>query len=72
VSPVKYELGFYIPEDDILHSRCRVSLNLTSVWLHISLTFKYFQKRQREMPGIKVVLLAVKKKHFFMFDTLFC
>jgi hypothetical protein len=20
VSPVKYELGFYIPEDDILHS----------------------------------------------------
>jgi hypothetical protein len=23
VSPVKYELGFYIPEDDILHSRRR-------------------------------------------------
>jgi hypothetical protein len=23
VSPVKYELGFYIPEDDILHSYCR-------------------------------------------------
>jgi hypothetical protein len=23
VSPVKYELGFYIPEDDILHSRHR-------------------------------------------------
>jgi hypothetical protein len=22
VSPVKYELGFYIPEDDILHSHC--------------------------------------------------
>jgi hypothetical protein len=22
VSPVKYELGFYIPEDDILHSPC--------------------------------------------------
>jgi hypothetical protein len=21
VSPVRYELGFYIPEDDILHSR---------------------------------------------------
>jgi hypothetical protein len=28
VSPVKYELGFYIPEDDILHSHCRE--NLTS------------------------------------------
>jgi hypothetical protein len=23
VSPVKYKLGFYIPEDDILHSHCR-------------------------------------------------
>jgi hypothetical protein len=26
VSPVKYELGFYIPEDDILHSHCHGNL----------------------------------------------
>jgi hypothetical protein len=26
VSPVKYELGFYIPEDDILHSHSRENL----------------------------------------------
>jgi hypothetical protein len=26
VSPVKYELGSYIPEDDVLHSHCRVNL----------------------------------------------
>jgi hypothetical protein len=26
VSPVKYELGFYIPADDILHSDCREGL----------------------------------------------
>jgi hypothetical protein len=26
VSPVKYELRFYIPEDDILHSHRRESL----------------------------------------------
>jgi hypothetical protein len=26
VSPVKYELGFYIPEDGILHSHSRESL----------------------------------------------
>jgi hypothetical protein len=26
VSPVKYELGFYIPEDDILHSPRRENL----------------------------------------------
>jgi hypothetical protein len=25
VSPVKYEMGFYIPKDDILHSHCRHS-----------------------------------------------
>jgi hypothetical protein len=26
VSPVKYELGFYIPEDDILRSQCHENL----------------------------------------------
>jgi hypothetical protein len=26
VSPVRYELGFYIPEDDILHSHSREDL----------------------------------------------
>jgi hypothetical protein len=26
VSPVKYELGLYVPEDDILHSYRRVNL----------------------------------------------
>jgi hypothetical protein len=26
VSPVKYEMEFYIPEDDILHSDCRENL----------------------------------------------
>jgi hypothetical protein len=29
VSPVRYELGFYIPEDDILHSHRRETSNLT-------------------------------------------
>jgi hypothetical protein len=27
VSPVKYELGLYISEDDIFHSHCRENLN---------------------------------------------
>jgi hypothetical protein len=26
VSPARYELGFYIPEDDILHSQCPENL----------------------------------------------
>jgi hypothetical protein len=29
VSPVKYELSFHIPEDDILHSHCRETSDLT-------------------------------------------
>jgi hypothetical protein len=31
VSPVKYEMGFYIPEDDILHSHCRENKSYINV-----------------------------------------
>jgi hypothetical protein len=36
VSPVKYELVFYIPEDDILHSHRRENLKsyIVCSWLH--------------------------------------
>jgi hypothetical protein len=39
VSPVRYELGFYIPEDAILHSHCRENLKsymvlMLSIILH--------------------------------------
>jgi hypothetical protein len=40
VSPVKYELGFYIPEGAILHSYCRENLksyNLSEVQILVSL-----------------------------------
>jgi hypothetical protein len=33
VSPVKYELGFYIPDDGILHSHCRENLKSYTVWV---------------------------------------
>jgi hypothetical protein len=33
VSPEKYELGFYIPQDDILHSHRRE--NLKSYYFHL-------------------------------------
>jgi hypothetical protein len=46
VSPVKYELGFYIPEDGILHSHRRENLrsyifcfnsfkDLSGIWLSL-------------------------------------
>jgi hypothetical protein len=38
VSPVKYELGFYIPEDDILHSQSRENLKSYTTTIVIFLT----------------------------------
>jgi hypothetical protein len=37
VSPVKYELGFYIPEGDILHSDRRGNLKSHTVVLSIQI-----------------------------------
>jgi hypothetical protein len=31
VSPVKYELGFYSPEDDILHSHRRFLIDAAAI-----------------------------------------
>jgi hypothetical protein len=36
VSPVRYELGFYIPEDEILQSRCLPSFNRTLFFLMVT------------------------------------
>jgi hypothetical protein len=33
VSPVKYELGFYIPEDDILLELVRVRETFSAWWI---------------------------------------
>jgi hypothetical protein len=34
MSPVRYELGFDIPEDSLLHSHCRETSDLYSInWL---------------------------------------
>jgi hypothetical protein len=41
MSPVKYKLGFYIPEDTILHSHCRKSLKsylVSQSWYWCELT----------------------------------
>jgi hypothetical protein len=39
VSPVKYELGFYIPEDAILHSHCRENLRSYTEYVDCSNKF---------------------------------
>jgi hypothetical protein len=44
VSPVKYELGFCIPEDDILHSHCRENLKSYRL-LHVTVhSLKYINR----------------------------
>jgi hypothetical protein len=45
VSPVKYELRFYIPEDGILHSHCRENLKS-----YIALTGWTLQWRRNLSP----------------------
>jgi hypothetical protein len=45
VSPVKYELGFYIPEDGILHIHCRENLKS-----YIALTGWTLQRRRNVSP----------------------
>jgi hypothetical protein len=41
VSPVKYELGFYIPDDDILHSHCREHLKSYTALTGWTLQLRY-------------------------------
>jgi hypothetical protein len=45
VSPVRYELDFYIPEDDILHSDRRGNLKS-----YIALTVLSLQRRRNVSP----------------------
>jgi hypothetical protein len=44
VSPVKYEMGFYIPEDGILHSHCRENVK--------SYTTLRIVERQTDIKGL--------------------
>jgi hypothetical protein len=34
MSPVKYKLGFYIPEDGIPHSQCCENLKSNTSWVY--------------------------------------
>jgi hypothetical protein len=35
MSPVRYEQGFYIPEDDVLHSHPLTEISVLIYWDHI-------------------------------------
>jgi hypothetical protein len=42
VSPVRYEVGFYIPEDDILHSHCYGNLHSSTSFLSLRIMKNLF------------------------------
>jgi hypothetical protein len=47
VSPVKYELGFYMPEDDILHSHRREKLkSYRNIYIYIYITLSLLALEQ--------------------------
>jgi hypothetical protein len=63
VSPVKYELGFYIPEDDILHSHRRENLKS-----YMALTGWTLQWRRNVSP-VKYELGFISQKTEFFIVT---
>jgi hypothetical protein len=63
VSPVKYELGFYIPDDDILHSHRRENLKS-----YIALTGWALQ-RIRNVSPVKYEQCFVSQKTAFFIVT---
>jgi hypothetical protein len=59
VSPVKYELGFYIPEDDILHSHRRESFESYSVLTSASLAYKEMLWQEPITQKLRVIPLNI-------------
>jgi hypothetical protein len=44
VSPVKYELGFYIPEDTILHSHRRENLKSYIIFCYVKVMYSVLNR----------------------------
>jgi hypothetical protein len=61
VSPVKYKLGVYIPEGDILHSHCRGNLKSD-----IALTGWTLQWRRNVSPVKYELGFYIQKTTFFI------
>jgi hypothetical protein len=53
VSPVKYEMAFYIPDDDILHSHRRVNLKLYRV--RFGFRAEFYSTYEQDCPNGTIV-----------------
>jgi hypothetical protein len=69
VSPVKYELGFYIPEDDILHSHCRENLKSYVTKMKAVYSSKVLvpvcQITLRVFPFLRAATISHSDRHHF-------
>jgi hypothetical protein len=60
VSPAKYELGFYIPEDDILHSHRRENLkSYTNDLKLVNMVYTYVLTELLRLWTLSITLLCV-------------
>jgi hypothetical protein len=57
MSPVRYELGFYVPEYSVLHSHCRE--NLTSYILKIEFRILYNQEVHYLFRTLDITILEL-------------
>jgi hypothetical protein len=70
VSPVRYELGFYIPEDGILHSHRRERLKSYTAIISLSITDRYsvfrkvrtsdFTQQSHPLPQLTDTVFSVR------------
>jgi hypothetical protein len=63
VSSVRYELGFYIPEDDILHSHSRE--NFKSYILILFVYHFNIWKENTRWKGVTLICIAFDVMSFF-------
>jgi hypothetical protein len=66
VSPVKYELGLYIPEDGILHSHCRENLKSYNVFCLFTRTVLF--PMYSVLSDISSVLLCILRHKFPIYN----
>jgi hypothetical protein len=69
MSPVKYELGFYIPEDDILHSHRHENLKSNMV-VQFRYHFSQLTFMVKKAAPVRILLPScrVRNTHCFNFD----
>jgi hypothetical protein len=66
MSPVKYELGSYIPEDDFIHSHCRENIKpYTDLYISCTL-YVVTGLRINEYSSMKYLQILIQTKYLVL------